>query len=105
MTLHLYFGRRFLRSFFSVLFIFFAVLMLTGLIDQIRRYGGSDETSFATLLWLAVLSFLIIHTFYWTNARMRAPLTAVIVVLSVSGWRPLIYRLISFSGSDQGKHP
>ncbi len=36
MTLHLYFGRRFLKSFFSVLFIFFAILMLTGLIDQIR---------------------------------------------------------------------
>ncbi len=56
MTLHLYFGRRFLKSFFSVLMVFFAILMLTGLIDQIRRYGGSDDAGFGTLLLLAVLS-------------------------------------------------
>lgn len=56
MTLHLYFGRRFLKSFFSVLAIFFALLMLTGLIDQIRRYGGSDDVSFGTLLLLSLLN-------------------------------------------------
>ncbi len=56
MTLHLYFGRRFLKSFFSVLFIFFAILMLTGLIDQIRRYGGNDDAGFGTLALLALLS-------------------------------------------------
>ncbi len=56
MTLHLYFGRRFLKSFFSVLMIFFAILMLTGLIEQIRRYGGSDDAGFGTLVLLAILS-------------------------------------------------
>ncbi|MEM7718169.1 MAG: LPS export ABC transporter permease LptG [Pseudomonadota bacterium] len=56
MTLHFYFGRRFLKSFFSVLFIFFAILMLTGLIDQIRRYGGNDNSGFGTLLLLSILS-------------------------------------------------
>lgn len=56
MTLHLYFGRRFLKSVFSVLFIFFAVLMLIGLIEQIRRYGGNDEAGFGTLVLLSVLS-------------------------------------------------
>lgn len=56
MTLHLYFGRRFLKTFFSVLFIFFAILMLTGLIDQIRRYGGSDDAGFGTMLLLSLLS-------------------------------------------------
>ncbi|MGR3511797.1 MAG: LPS export ABC transporter permease LptG [Paracoccaceae bacterium] len=56
MTLHLYFGRRFLKSFFSVLFVFFAILMLTGLIEQIRRYGGSDEAGFGTLMLLSILS-------------------------------------------------
>ena len=56
MTLHLYFGRRFLKSVFSVLFIFFAVLMLIGLIEQIRRFGGNDEAGFGTLLVLAILS-------------------------------------------------
>ena len=45
MTLHLYFGRKFLRSFLSVLFVFFAVLTLTSLIEQIRKFGGNDDAS------------------------------------------------------------
>lgn len=56
MTLHFYFGRRFLRSFVSVLLIFFAILMLTGLIEQIRRFGGNEDVSFGTLVLLATLS-------------------------------------------------
>lgn len=42
------------------------------------------------ILFGAVLSFLIMHSFYWTNTRMRAPLTAVIIVLSAVGWRYLV---------------
>ncbi len=56
MILHVYFGRRFLKSFFSVLFIFFAILMLTGLIDQIRRFGGSEDVGFGTMFVLSLLS-------------------------------------------------
>ena len=56
MTLHFYFGRKFLRAFLSVLFIFFAVLTLTSLIEQIRKFGGNDEASFGKLLQLAILS-------------------------------------------------
>ena len=56
MILHVYFGRRFLKSFFSVLFIFFAILMLTGLIDQIRRYGGTEDAGFGTMFLLSLLS-------------------------------------------------
>jgi lipopolysaccharide export system permease protein len=55
MILHYYFGRRFLRSFVSVLLIFFAVLTLIALIEQIRRFGGS-EAGFSTLLLLAALN-------------------------------------------------
>ena len=56
MTLHFYFGKKFLRAFLSVLFIFFAVLTLTSLIEQIRKYGDNSEASFGTLLGLAILS-------------------------------------------------
>lgn len=56
MTLHLYFGKRFLWSFFSVLLIFFGILMLTGLIEQIRRYGGNEDVGFGMLVMLALLS-------------------------------------------------
>ena len=55
------------------------------------------------ILWLAILAFFIVHTFYWTNARMRAPLTAVIVVLSIYGWRPLLERASFFRRLAQGK--
>ena len=46
------------------------------------------------ILWLAIVSFLLLHTFYWTNTRMRAPLTGVIVVLAAWGWEHLFDRFI-----------
>lgn len=55
MTLDLYFARRFLRTFLSVLAIFFAILTLIDLIEQIRRFGGG-ETTFTTLVTLALLN-------------------------------------------------
>lgn len=39
------------------------------------------------VLWLSVLSFLLLHSFYWTNARMRAPLMGILCVLAVTGWQ------------------
>jgi lipopolysaccharide export system permease protein len=55
MTLHLYFARRFLKSFLSVLLIFFAILSLIDLIEQIRRFGTAD-TGFGMLLVLTLLN-------------------------------------------------
>lgn len=55
MTLHFYFGRRFLRTFLSVFLIFFAILALIDLVEQIRRFGGTDAT-FGTLLTLTFLN-------------------------------------------------
>ena len=56
MTLHFYFGRKFFRTFMSDLLIFFAVLTLPSLIEQIRKFGSNDEASFGQLLGLAVLN-------------------------------------------------
>lgn len=55
MTLHLYFARRFLRTFASVLLIFFGILVLIDLIEQIRKFGGSDA-GFGTVFSLAILN-------------------------------------------------
>lgn len=41
------------------------------------------------LLWVSVVSFLIVHSFYWTNTRMRAPLTGILIVLAMIGWTVL----------------
>lgn len=55
MTLHLYFARRFLKSFVSVFLIFFAILGLIDLVEQISRYGGAD-TGFGMLIVLTLLN-------------------------------------------------
>ena len=41
------------------------------------------------LLWVSIVSFLMVHSFYWTNTRMRAPLTGVLMVLAMTGWAVL----------------
>ena len=55
MTLHLYFAKRFAKTFFSVLLIFFAILSLIDLIEQIRKFG-STEATFGTLVTLTFLN-------------------------------------------------
>ncbi len=55
MTLHLYFAQRFFRSFMSVLLIFFGILFMLDLIEQIRRFGDAD-VSFGALATLTLLN-------------------------------------------------
>jgi hypothetical protein len=38
------------------------------------------------ILWAVVGAFLIVHLFYWTDTRMRAPLMPVLAVLASLGW-------------------
>ncbi len=77
----------------------FVVLWL-GLVGSL--FARSERRAHKQLLWLAVVSFLLIHTFYWTNARMRTPLTAVLSVLAVCGWRSWI-DLLKWRSKSQTK--
>ncbi|QDT45395.1 hypothetical protein Pan241w_55150 [Gimesia alba] len=43
------------------------------------------EKKWEPLIWL-LFSFTLVHLFYWTNMRMRAPLVPAIALLSVYGW-------------------
>ena len=52
----------------------------------------SGQTQGPLDLWLVVLSFMLIHSVYWTDTRMRAPIMPVLAVLSVLGWTKLIKR-------------
>ena len=47
-------------------------------------------------LWLVVLSFMLMHSVYWTDARMRAPLMPVLVVLSLCGWQYAVVAVLRF---------
>ncbi len=55
MTLHLYFARKFLWAFFSVFAVFFAMLALIDLVEQMRRFEG-DEVGFGDVVGLTLLN-------------------------------------------------
>ena len=55
MILHLYFARKFVLSFLSVLGIFFAILVLVDLVEQVRRFS-SDAFTFGAALRLTLLN-------------------------------------------------
>lgn len=61
---------------------FFGLLRLKGLAsDRVR----------VNLIWstlLLAVSLTIVHSFYWSNMRMRSPLMVVVYVVGVSGLRP-----------------
>lgn len=53
-----------------------AVILRRGLWEQI-------------LLPLMVLNVSVVHLFYWTDLRMRAPLVPLAAILAVSGWQAI----------------
>lgn len=55
MTLHLYFARRFFKTVMSTILMFFIVLFLLDMVEQIRKFGSTDA-SFGTLLSLTALN-------------------------------------------------
>lgn len=67
----------------------YALLWLGLLIERIGAWQLRKTVSSgrAVDLWLVVLSFMLIHSVYWTDTRMRAPLMPVLVVLSLCGWQ------------------
>jgi len=51
-------------------------------------------------LWLVVLSFMLMHSVYWTDTRMRAPLMPILIVISVCGWQAVVQRIKGLRKSD-----
>lgn len=66
----------------SVVGVWYAVLGLGVLVSLLQLHKNHH----VLLLWMSVASFLAVHSFYWTNTRMRAPLTGVLIILAVAGW-------------------
>ncbi|MCA9013188.1 MAG: glycosyltransferase family 39 protein [Planctomycetaceae bacterium] len=40
-------------------------------------------------IWLVILSFMILHAVYWTDARMRAPVMPLMAIVAVVGWQSI----------------
>lgn len=66
------------------------VILWIGLLMQIAQLclrGPSSRSHPIATLWLAILAFLVMHSVYWTDTRMRAPLMPIMIVIAVSGWQ------------------
>ena len=64
--------------------VWYAVIWLLNLTTL---FSGIRQRRDIQILWIAILSFLVVHTFYWSNARMRAPLAGYFAVLGTLGLR------------------
>jgi len=82
---------------------FYAVLWI-GLLGSLILRRSRTRTDCVRLLWAAILSFLLLHTFYWTNTRMRAPLTGAFAVLAVAGWREWLALLRRYERQRRKTH-
>lgn len=60
-------------------------LILTGALGGFLLLIWKREPVWEPFIWL-IVSFTVVHIFYWTNMRMRAPLVPAIALLSVYGW-------------------
>ncbi len=68
-----------LLAFVGVYNALLLLLMPVGLFRLWRR-----KRNFATVLLLLLLSFTLVHAVYWSNARMRAPLVPVVILLATA---------------------
>jgi hypothetical protein len=70
---------------------------------------GCKAKSGLAELWLVVFSFMLMHSVYWTDARMRAPVLPLICILATFGWNAIIkfvVRIVSSrSPDDAGEIP
>lgn len=73
---------------------FYAIVAL-GLLLQLCsmfRFSSGDRPA-SLLLWSLVVAFVVIHSVYWTNTRMRAPLMPVLIVLAAMGYQFVVAML------------
>jgi hypothetical protein len=75
--------------------VWYGLLWFGLLVERVKAWKlrNSVHSPRQSDLWLVVMSFMLMHSVYWTDARMRAPLMPILIVLSVCGWQFAIRRL------------
>lgn len=63
---------------------FYLVLFLLAAVGLVRVFAAGNVARWLPLL-LVLVTVQTVHLFYWTDARMRAPLVPVLVLLAMSG--------------------
>ena len=78
-------------------------ILWAGLILQLVNLGFRKlpEQQSMAILWLAILAFVILHSFYWSDTRMRAPVMPIMIVISVSGWQSASRRFLRRSAENR----
>lgn len=64
--------------------LFYGTIMI-GLLLSLVRMDRAEWQRYRPLL-LLIAAFCVVHLFYWTNTRMRAPLIPAIALLAVRGF-------------------
>ena len=80
MILHYSFARRFALIFFAIFAIFLLILGFLDLVDQLRRFGGSE----ASLLEIASLTGLGLPTALYTILPLIVILSSIVLFLSLA---------------------
>lgn len=53
----------------------------------------ADAQVMVSAAWITILSFMLVHMVYWTDARMRAPVMPLMLLLSAVGWNSIYIRV------------
>lgn len=61
------------------------LVLWAGLLLQLS--SGRWREQIPRWCWLCVVAFCLLHLVYWTDTRMRAPLTPLLILLSADGYR------------------
>lgn len=64
----------------------FYVLVLIGVLFAVCRRKRPAATGVLLFAGAMIITFAVVHVFYWSNTRMRAPLASSIAILSAYGW-------------------
>jgi hypothetical protein len=90
--------------------LWYLVVLALAAIGVVARWPGARHgpTWPSTWLWGVLLagSFTAIHTFYWSNLRMRAPLMPVVALAASAGAAWMVARVLGHkSFSENNLHP
>ncbi len=55
----------------------------------LRSEGRISQDQSLADLWLIVFSFMLLHSVYWTDTRMRAPVMPLVCIIAAVGWHSL----------------
>ncbi len=75
--------------------VWYSLLWFGLIVERLTGWwsGKTRQTAAVGDLWLVVLSFMLMHSVYWTDTRMRAPLMPILIVLSFCGWQVIVQRI------------